>query len=47
MKNIKLLFVLLAMFSLVPGARAELQDQGLKSIMDILLPLSRQLMDLA
>ena len=36
MKNIKLLFVLLAMFSLVPGARAELQDQGLKSIMDII-----------
>ena len=36
MKNIKLLVVLLAMLSLVPGARAELQDQGLKSIMDII-----------
>jgi len=36
MKFIKLLFVLLAMSSLAPGARAELQDQGLKSIMDII-----------
>jgi hypothetical protein len=36
MKFIKLLFVVLAMFSLASGARAELQDQGLKSIMDII-----------
>lgn len=36
MKLIKLLFVILAMFSLASGARAELQDQGLKSIMDII-----------
>ena len=36
MKNIKLLLVLLASLSLAPGARAELQDQGLKSIMDII-----------
>ena len=36
MKFIKLLFVVFALFSLVSGARAELQDQGLKSIMDII-----------
>jgi predicted secreted protein len=36
MKFIKMLFVILAMFSLASGARAELQDQGLKSIMDII-----------
>jgi len=36
MKIIKLLFVILAMFSLASGARAELQDQGLNSIMDII-----------
>jgi len=36
MNFIKLLFVILAMFSLASGARAELQDQGLKSIMDII-----------
>jgi len=36
MKNIKLLLVLFAMSSLAFGARAELQDQGLKSIMDII-----------
>jgi predicted secreted protein len=36
MKFIKLLFVIIAMFSLASGARAELQDQGLKSIMDII-----------
>jgi predicted secreted protein len=36
MKFIKLLFVIIAMFSLASGARAELQDQGLNSIMDII-----------
>ncbi len=36
MKFIKLLFVIIAMSSLVSVARAELQDQGLKSIMDII-----------
>jgi predicted secreted protein len=36
MKFIKLLFVIIAMFSFASGARAELQDQGLKSIMDII-----------
>ena len=36
MKFIKMLFVIIAMFSLASGARAELQDQGLKSIMDII-----------
>jgi len=36
MKFIKLLLVILAMSSFVSGARAELQDQGLKSIMDII-----------
>ena len=36
MKFIKLLFVIIAMSSLASGARAELQDQGLKSIMDII-----------
>ena len=36
MKFIKLLFVIIAMFGLASGARAELQDQGLKSIMDII-----------
>ena len=35
MKNIKLPFVLLALFGLTCGANAELQDQGLRSIMDI------------
>ena len=32
----KLLLVLLALSSLATGARAEMQDQGLKSIMDII-----------
>jgi predicted secreted protein len=36
MKFKKLLFVIIAMSSLVSVARAELQDQGLKSIMDII-----------
>jgi predicted secreted protein len=36
MKNVKLLFVLIAISGLAFGARAELQDQGLKSIMDII-----------
>jgi hypothetical protein len=36
MKNMKLLLVLLALSSLATGARAEMQDQGLKSIMDII-----------
>lgn len=36
MKFIKLLFVVLALSGLASGARAELQDQGLKSIMDII-----------
>jgi hypothetical protein len=36
MKFIKLLFVIIAMSSFVSVARAELQDQGLKSIMDII-----------
>jgi predicted secreted protein len=36
MKFIKLLFVIITMSSLVSVARAELQDQGLKSIMDII-----------
>jgi len=36
MKNIKLLFVLLALSGLGFGANAELQDQGLSSIMDII-----------
>ena len=36
MKFLKLLFVLLALLSLAPGARAELKDQGLSSIMDII-----------
>jgi predicted secreted protein len=36
MKNVKLLFVLIALSGLAFGARAELQDQGLKSIMDII-----------
>ena len=36
MKFIKLLFVIIAMSGLASGARAELQDQGLKSIMDII-----------
>jgi predicted secreted protein len=36
MKNIKLLFVLLAFSGLSSGANAELQDQGLSSIMDII-----------
>jgi len=36
MKFIKLLFVILALSGLASGARAELQDQGLKSIMDII-----------
>jgi hypothetical protein len=36
MKFIKLLFVIIAMSGLASGVRAELQDQGLKSIMDII-----------
>jgi predicted secreted protein len=36
MKFLKLLFVLLALLSLTSGARAELKDQGLSSIMDII-----------
>ena len=36
MKFLKLLFVLLALFSLASGAHAELRDQGLSSIMDII-----------
>jgi len=36
MKILKLLFVVLALSGLASGARAELQDQGLKSIMDII-----------
>jgi predicted secreted protein len=36
MKFLKLLFVILALSGLASGARAELQDQGLKSIMDII-----------
>jgi predicted secreted protein len=36
MKILKLLFVLLALSGLASGVRAELQDQGLKSIMDII-----------
>jgi len=36
MKFLKLLFVLLALLSLASGARAELRDQGLSSIMDII-----------
>jgi predicted secreted protein len=36
MKYIKLLLVLLTLTGLASGARAELQDQGLKSIMDII-----------
>lgn len=36
MKNIRLLLVLLASLSLVSNVHAELQDQGLKSIMDII-----------
>jgi predicted secreted protein len=36
MKNIKLLFVLLALSGLTFGANAELKDQGLSSIMDII-----------
>ena len=36
MKLLKLLFVSIALSSLASGARAELQDQGLKSIMDII-----------
>lgn len=36
MKFLKMLFVLLALLSLASGARAELQDQGLSSIMDII-----------
>ena len=36
MKFLKLLFVLLALLSLASGARAELKDQGLSSIMDII-----------
>ncbi len=36
MKNWNLLIVLLALLSLVSGARAELRDQGLSSIMDII-----------
>ncbi|MCP4766827.1 MAG: hypothetical protein GY875_11215 [Gammaproteobacteria bacterium] len=36
MKFLKLLFVLLALFSLASAARAELKDQGLSSIMDII-----------
>ena len=36
MKFLKLLFMLLALLSLASGARAELQDQGLSSIMDII-----------
>jgi len=36
MKSLKLLFVLLALLSLASGARAELKDQGLSSIMDII-----------
>jgi predicted secreted protein len=36
MKLLKLLFVIIALSGLASGARAELQDQGLKSIMDII-----------
>ena len=36
MKFLKLLFVILALSAFASGARAELQDQGLKSIMDII-----------
>jgi len=36
MKFLKLLFLILALSGLASGARAELQDQGLKSIMDII-----------
>jgi len=36
MKFLKLLFVLLALLSLACGVRAELNDQGLSSIMDII-----------
>ena len=36
MKTIKLLVVLLALTGLAPAANAELRDQGLKSIMDII-----------
>jgi len=36
MKLLKLLFVTIALSGLACGARAELQDQGLKSIMDII-----------
>jgi predicted secreted protein len=36
MKLLKLLFVIVALSGLASGARAELQDQGLKSIMDII-----------
>ncbi|MCP4333323.1 MAG: hypothetical protein GY785_11765 [Gammaproteobacteria bacterium] len=36
MKFLKLLFVLLALLHLASGARAELRDQGLSSIMDII-----------
>ena len=36
MKFLKLLFVILALSGFASGARAELQDQGLKSIMDII-----------
>lgn len=36
MKYIKMLFAVLVSISLVSGVRAELQDQGLKSIMDII-----------
>jgi len=36
MKFIKLLFVLLSLLSLASGVRAELKDQGLSSIMDII-----------
>jgi predicted secreted protein len=36
MKLLNLLFVILALSTLASGARAQLQDQGLKSIMDII-----------
>ncbi len=36
MKNIKLLFVFLSLTGFVCGAQAELRDQGLKSVMDII-----------
>jgi predicted secreted protein len=36
MKNIKLLFVFLALSGFACGAQAELRDQGLKSVMDII-----------